>query len=73
MTQTFIGDSSGKNKKKRIVSPASAPGSARKRIPAHLRRRRRDLSWIDLDSPYSEFLPARYREWFPDNLNAVRF
>jgi hypothetical protein len=47
----------------------SAP-SLKNRIQG-LRRKRKDSSFLDFDSPYSEFLPARFREWCPDNMNNV--
>lgn len=31
------------------------------------KKQKKAMAWLNMDSPYAEYLPARYREWYPKN------
>ena len=56
----------------KILRPGSDSAKKRKTITTSKKPKERS-TFLDLDSPYSEFLPALYREWAPTNLDKVSF
>jgi hypothetical protein len=56
--------------KPREMSPdADSDYRGSKRKTLKFKKRKDRYSFIDYDSPYAEYLPARFREWAPSNID----
>lgn len=47
------------------------PHPETKRIVKRRRKPKNEKIWVDLESPYAEYLPALYREWAPKEKNRL--
>jgi hypothetical protein len=55
------------------IETATVSKSPKRKSPKKKKYKSEKFPWLEYDSPYAEYLVARYKEWSPENLKMVRF